>query len=61
MTDATLSDIVGTLGNDNGIAIGFNTGTVINIQSTDTLSAAINLADGSSWRYNHVAKSWQSA
>ena len=59
LTDATLSDIVGTLGNDNGIAIGFNTGTVINIQSTDTLSAAINLADGSSWRFNHTTKAWQ--
>ena len=61
LIDASLSDIVGTIGNDTGIAIGFNTGNVINIQSTDTLSAAINLSDGSSWRYNHSTKSWQNA
>ena len=61
LTDATLSDIVATAGNDSGVAIGFNTGNVVNIQSTDALSAAINLADGSSWRYNHVTKGWQSA
>ena len=61
LNDATLSDIVATVGNNSGIAIGFNTGNVVNIQSTDALSAAVNLADGSSWRYNHVTKGWQSA
>ena len=61
LTDATLSDIVATVGNNNGVAIGFNTGNVVNIQSTEALSAAINLADGSSWRYNHVTKGWQTA
>ncbi|MBR1806818.1 MAG: hypothetical protein IJ774_10615, partial [Selenomonadaceae bacterium] len=61
LTDATLSDIVATVGNNSGIAIGFNTGNVVNIQSTDALSAAVNFADGSSWRYNHVTKGWQSA
>ncbi len=62
LTDATLSDIVGTLEvNGNTIAIGFNTGAIITAQSTDNLSAAINLADGTSWRFNHVTKSWQGA
>ena len=59
LTDATLSDIVGTLEDNGNIAIGFNTGEIVTIQSTELLSAAINLADGSSWRFNHVTKSWQ--
>ena len=59
LIDASLRDIVATLGTDNGIAIGFNTGYVLNIQSTDTLSAGISLADGSSWRFNHSTKTWQ--
>ena len=61
LTDATLSDIVAAVGGDGNIAIGFNTGNIINIQSMEVLSAAINLADNSSWRFNHVTKSWQSA
>ena len=61
LTDATLSDIVATVGGDGNISIGFNTNSVINIQSTELLSAAINLADGSSWRFNHATKAWQSA
>ena len=61
LNDATLSDIVAAVEADGNIAIAFNTGSAIMIQSTDTLSAAINLADGSSWRFNHVTKSWQGA
>ena len=59
--DVTLSDI-SFAAEDNGIlGIAFNTGNVITIQSTDYISAKINLADGSSYRYNHATKSWQNA
>ena len=61
LTDATLSDIVAAVEVNGNIAIGFNTGNIITIQSTELLSAAVNLADGSSWRFNHVTKGWQSA
>ena len=61
LTDATLSDIVAAVEVNGNIAIGFNTGNIVTIQSTELLSAAVNLADGSSWRFNHVTKSWQSA
>ena len=56
-----LSDIVGAWESNGTIIFNFNTGDSLTIQSTDTLSAAINLADGSSWRYNHVTKGWQTA
>ena len=46
---------------DGNIAVGFNTGNIITIQSTDLLSAAISLSNGSAWRFNHVTKAWQSA
>ncbi len=61
LNDATLSDIVAAVEGNGSVLIAFNTGNVINIQSTELLSAAVNLADGSSWRFNHVTKSWQSA
>ena len=61
LTDATLSDIIAAVEVNGNIAIGFNTGNIITIQSTELLSAAVNLADGSSWRFNHVTKSWQGA
>ncbi|MBR1645406.1 MAG: hypothetical protein IJ685_01390 [Selenomonadaceae bacterium] len=61
LTDASLSDIVAAVEVNGNIAIGFNTGNIVTIQSTDTLSAAINLADGSSWRFNHSTKSWQAS
>ena len=61
LSDSTLSDIVATAGNDNAVAIAFNTGNVIMVGSSDTLSAAFMLEDGSAYRYNHVAKAWQPA
>ena len=61
LNDATLSDIV-VAGEMNGtIALTFNTGNVIAVQSSEALSAAFVLADGSAWRFNHAIKSWQSA
>ena len=61
LNDATLSDIVATAEQNGLVAIMFNTGNAIAIQSTEALSAAVVLADGSAWRYNHAAKTWQSA
>ncbi len=61
LTDASLSDIVGTAEVNGSVLIAFNTGNAVNIQSTELLSAAVKLADGSSWRYNHATKTWQGA
>ena len=61
LMDSTLSDIVAA-GEDNGVIwLTFNTGNVITIGSSEALSAAVVLADGSAWRYNHANKSRQSA
>ena len=59
--DVSLSDIMFTAEDNGTLGIAFNTGNVITIQSTDNLSAKINLADGNSYRFNHATKSWQSA
>ncbi|MBR4384347.1 MAG: hypothetical protein IKP64_12415, partial [Selenomonadaceae bacterium] len=61
LTDATLSDLVATAEINGNVLLGFNTGNIISIQSTNLLSARINFADGSSWRFNHITKSWQGA
>lgn len=57
--DATLDDIILTDEDDGTIGIAFKSGNVITVQSTDDLSAKFNLADGSSYRFNHATKSWQ--
>ncbi|MBR3746409.1 MAG: hypothetical protein IKN27_05550, partial [Selenomonadaceae bacterium] len=63
--DVTLSDIISateTESNGTGtISLTFNTGNTLTIQGTDSMSAAINLADGSSWRYHRGLERWQSA
>ena len=61
LTDASLSDIVGTAEVNGSVLIAFNTGNAVNIQSTELLSAAIKLADGVSLRFNHATKTWQGA
>ena len=61
LNDAILSDVIATAEKDGLIAISFNTGNAVALQSSEVLSAAIILADGSAWRYNHATKSWQSA
>lgn len=61
LLDVTLSDIIATAEDNGSIGIAFNTGNVIVMQSSELLSAAVNLADSSSWRFNHVTKSWQNA
>ena len=57
--DVSLSDIVATSENNGTLAFAFNTGNTVIIQSTETLSAKINLADGLSFRFNHANKSFQ--
>ena len=62
LTDSTLSDIVATASDGMGtVGIAFNTGNVVTFQSSEPLSAAVVLADGSAYRFNHVTKSWQGA
>lgn len=59
--DATLSDLVAGNIDGNTISLTFNTGNTFTVQSTDSVSARFNLADGSAYRYNHSTKSWQGA
>ena len=59
--NATLSDIVATSDNNGVISVAFNTGNVIAVQSTDTLSATFTLSDGSAYQYNHATQTWQEA
>ena len=61
LNDATLSDIVAASESNGVIALAFNTGNVVAVQSSELLSAAIVLADGSAYRFNHVTKAWQGA
>ncbi len=61
LNDATLSDIIATAENNGLVAITFNNGNSVAMQSTELLSAAVVLADNSAYRYNHSAKSWQNA
>ena len=61
LNDANLSDIVATAEINGVVMIGFNTGNIVSIQSTEAISAAVALADGTAWRFNHVTKSWQPA
>ena len=61
LNDATLGDIMATAEQNGAIAVAFNTGNVVAVQSTEPLSAAFMLADGSAYRYNHANKSWQTA
>ena len=61
LNDATLSDIIATAEQNGLVAISFNNGNSVAIQSTEALSAAVVLADGSAWRYNHAARTWQNA
>ena len=61
LNDATLSDIVAASEANGVISLAFNTGNAIAIQSSELLSAAVVLADGLAYRFNHVTKSWQNA
>ena len=61
LNDATLSDIVAANEVNGAIALAFNNGNTVAIQSSEVLSSAIVLADGSAYRFNHATKAWQNA
>ena len=61
LNDASLSDIVSTAEQNGLIAISFNNGNSVAVRSTEALSAAVILADGSKYRFNHATRNWQSA
>ena len=57
--DANLSDIVATAVDGNRVAIALNTGFVLTIESTDSLTPAFQLFDGTRYAYNRAISSWQ--
>ena len=59
--DASLSDIVSAGIDANTIALGLNSGNVISVVNGDAISPTFVLADGSAYRFNRVANSWQGA
>lgn len=59
--DASLSDIVATAVSDNLVAVAFNTGVVVTVENSDSVTPAFQLSDGTSYRYNRANASWQSA
>ena len=61
LNDSTLGDIVATAEENGTIGIAFNTGNVVAVQSSELLSANLMLADGSTYRFNHATKNWQTA
>lgn len=59
--DTKLSDISAANVEGNKISVTFNTGSSLQINSAENLSPKFNLADGSSWQFNHTSGSWQNA
>lgn len=59
--DASLSDIVATAVSDNLVAVAFNTGFVVTVENSESVTPAFQLSDGTSYRYNRANASWQSA
>lgn len=59
--DVSLSDIVATAATGNGVAIAFNTGFVVMVESTDSVTPAFQLSDGTRYAFNRATASWQTA
>lgn len=59
--DVSLSDIVATAATGNGVAIAFNTGFVVTVESTDFVTPAFQLSDGTRYAFNRATASWQTA
>ena len=59
--DANLSNIVATAANDRQIAIAFDTGFVLTVESTDSVTPAFQLSDGTRYAYNRTTAAWQAA
>ena len=58
--DVTLADITAAVTSENQISVTFNTGSNLQINSAENLSATFNLADGN-WKFNHSSGTWQNA
>lgn len=59
--DVSLSDIIGTAANENQIAIAFNTGFVVTVENSESVTPAFQLSDGTRYAYNRTTATWQSA
>lgn len=59
--DVSLSDIVGTAANESQLAIAFNTGFVVTVENSESVTPAFQLSDGTRYAYNRATASWQSA
>ena len=59
LSDVTLSDITEVKDVNGFLSLTFNTGNTVTIQSRELLSGAIQLADGTSHRFNHMTRTWQ--
>ena len=59
--DSTLSDIVATAADETMIGIAFNTGFVVTVESTDSVTPAFQLSDGTRYAYNRTTAAWQAA
>jgi hypothetical protein len=57
----SLSDIIGTAANENQIAIAFNTGFVVTVENSESVTPAFQLSDGTRYAYNRTTATWQSA
>ena len=58
--DVSLADITAATASGNKISVTFNTGSKLQINSTENLSSTFNLADGS-FKFNHDSGQWQNA
>lgn len=59
--DVSLNDIIGTAANENQIAIAFNTGFVLTVENSESVTPAFQLSDGTRYAYNRTTAAWQSA
>ena len=59
--DVSLSDIVATVANNGAVALAFNTGFAVTVESTDSVTPAFQLSDGTRYAYNFSTAAWQNA
>ncbi len=56
LSDITSAEVVGEV-----IAIGFNTGTFLNVHNTAEVTSIFQLSDGKRYNYNRSTNQWQGA
>lgn len=59
--DTSLSEIVATAVSGNLVALAFNTGFVVTVENSDSVTPAFQLSDGTRYAYNRSTAAWQSA